>query len=219
MWQRIARRHALVFLASLWLVCTPGQVFAAPLPSPTELMTKIDAVQKDLRSLRADFVQHSRVKLFRQQVSSEGRFLYAKGTPARLRWEYLKPDPSTMLLVGEQATLKMGSRAPQVIDTGKDPTLRAIFAQLKLWLGQGSLRDAEGEYEVKTGGTSDQPALILVPKPDSVLAKVFSRIELHVDGKTMLLRRLLMVEQSGDEKEVIFSKLDRNVELNASQFQ
>ena len=48
-----------------------------------------------------------------------------------------------------------------------------------------------------------------------MLAKVFSRIELHVDGKTMLLRRLLMVEQSGDEKEVIFSKLDRNVELNA----
>ncbi|HND12321.1 MAG TPA: outer membrane lipoprotein carrier protein LolA, partial [Pseudomonadota bacterium] len=92
-------------MASLWLVCTPGLVFAAPLPSPTELMTKIDAVQKDLRSLRADFVQHSRVKLFRQQVSSEGRFLYAKGTPARLRWEYLKPDPSTMLLVGEQATL------------------------------------------------------------------------------------------------------------------
>ncbi len=182
-------------------------------------MNKIDAAQKDLKSLRADFVQHSRVKLFRQQISSEGRFLYVKGTPARLRWEYLRPDPSTMLLIGEQATLKMGTRTPQVIDTGKDPTLRAIFAQLKLWLGQGSLRDAEGEYEVKTGGTTDQPALLLVPKAQSVLSRVFARIELHVDGKTMLLRRLLMVEQSGDEKEVVFGKLERNIELAASQFQ
>ena len=110
---------------------------AAPLPSPTDLMNKIDAVQKDLRSLRADFVQHSRVKLFRQQISSEGRLQYQKGEPAKLRWEYLKPDPSTMLLVGDKAQLKMGQRPPQVIDTGKDPMLRAIFAQLRLWLGQG----------------------------------------------------------------------------------
>lgn len=217
MWQKIAR--SLLIAASLWCLLSPLPAWAAPPLSPTELMNKIDAAQKDLKSLRADFVQHSRVKLFRQQISSEGRFLYVKGTPARLRWEYLRPDPSTMLLIGEQATLKMGTRTPQVIDTGKDPTLRAIFAQLKLWLGQGSLRDAEGEYEVKTGGTTDQPALLLVPKAQSVLSRVFARIELHVDGKTMLLRRLLMVEQSGDEKEVVFGKLERNIELAASQFQ
>ena len=186
---------------------------AAPLLTATELMTRIDAAQKDLHSLRADFVQHSRVKLFRQQISSTGRFLYAKGTPARLRWEYLAPDPSTMLLVGDQARLTIGTRAPQLIDTGKDPTLRAIFAQLRLWLGQGSLRDAEGEYEV------NQPALLVAPKAQSPLSRVFSRIELHVDGKSMLLRRLLMVEQSGDEKEVVFGKIERNIELNPAQFQ
>jgi outer membrane lipoprotein-sorting protein len=66
---------------------------AAPLLTAMELMTRIDAAQKDLHSLRADFVQHSRVKLFRQQISSTGRFLYAKGTPARLRWSTLRPIP------------------------------------------------------------------------------------------------------------------------------
>lgn len=192
---------------------------AAPLPSPIDLMTKIDAVQKDLRSLRADFVQHSRVKLFRQQISSEGRLQYQKGEPAKLRWEYMKPDPSTMLLVGDKAQLKMGQRPPQVIDTGKDPMLRAIFAQLRLWLGQGSLRDAEGEYEISVAGSTEQPALVLVPKAQSPLQRVFSRIELHVDGKTMLLRRLTMIEQTGDEKEIVFGKLERNIEISASQFQ
>jgi len=219
MWQRtvsVKSRSVLVALLFGWF---GSRVEASPLPTPTELMTKIDSAQKDLHSLRADFVQNSRVKLFRQQISSEGRFLYAKGNPARLRWEYLKPDPSTMILVGEQAQLKMGTRAPQLIDTGKDPTLRAIFTQLRLWLGQGSLRDAESEYDVKAGGTVEQPALLLTPKAQSPLSRVFSRIELHVDGKTMLLRRLLMVEQNGDEKEVIFGKLDRNIELPASQFQ
>ena len=90
-----------------------------------------------------------------------------------------------MILVGDQAQLKMGTRAPQLIDTGKDPTLRAIFTQLRLWLGQGSLRDAEREYDVKAGGTVEQPALLLTPKAQSPLSRLFSRIELHVDGKTM----------------------------------
>lgn len=217
MWRRTVNQAAL----AVALLAAPASrpVQAASLPSPIELMTKVDAAQKDLRSLRADFVQHSRVKLFRQQISSEGRLQYQKGDPARLRWEYLKPDPSTMLLVGDKVQLKMGTRPPQVIDTGKDPMLRAIFTQLRLWLGQGSLREAESEYEISVAGSVDQPALVLVPKAQSPLQRVFSRIELHLDGKTMLLRRLMMVEQSGDEKEIIFGKLDRNIEISASQFQ
>ena len=217
MWRRTVNQAALAVAILAAPASRPVQ--AASLPSPIELMTKVDAAQKDLRSLRADFVQHNRVKLFRQQISSEGRLQYQKGDPARLRWEYLKPDPSTMLLVGDKVQLKMGTRPPQVIDTGKDPMLRAIFTQLRLWLGQGSLREAESEYEISVAGSVDQPALVLVPKAQSPLQRVFSRIELHLDGKTMLLRRLMMVEQSGDEKEIIFGKLDRNIEISASQFQ
>lgn len=217
MWRRTVNQAALAVAILVAPASRPAE--AASLPSPIELMTKIDAAQKDLRSLRADFVQHSRVKLFRQQISSEGRLQYQKGDPARLRWEYLKPDPSTMLLVGDKVQLKMGTRPPQIIDTGKDPMLRAIFTQLRLWLGQGSLREAESEYEISVAGSLDQPALVLVPKAQSPLQRVFSRIELHLDGKTMLLRRLMMVEQSGDEKEIIFGKLDRNIEISASQFQ
>jgi outer membrane lipoprotein-sorting protein len=217
MWRRTVSHAALT--VALLLGSSSLAANTAPLPSPTDLMNKIDAAQKDLRSLRADFVQHSRVKLFRQQISSEGRLQYQKGEPAKLRWEYLKPDPSTMLLVGDKAQLKMGQRPPQVIDSGKDPMLRAIFAQLRLWLGQGSLRDAEGEYEITVAGSPEQPALVLAPKAQSPLQRVFSRIELHVDGKTMLLRRLTMVEQTGDEKEIVFGKLERNIEISASQFQ
>ena len=60
---------------------------------------------------------------------------------------------------------------------------------------------------------------MLQPKPSSVLAKTFSRIELHVDGRTAILSRLLLVEQSGDEKEIVFSKLQRNVDIAPSLFE
>ena len=182
-------------------------------------MRRIDAAQADLRTLSADFVQNSRVKLFKQQLSSQGRLLYQRGTPSKLRWEYTRPDTSTMLLIGDRATLRIGSRPPQVFDSARDPTLHAIFTQLQLWLGNGSLASAADEYEIKSGGTAAQPALVLLPKPSSPLSRAFARIELHVDGRTMQLGRLVLVEVSGDEKEVVFSHLQRNAALPATAFQ
>lgn len=218
-------RGLLALCAGLALLAPTGPAprvacaVAAALPTVEQLVARIDTQQKDLRSLRGEFVQHTRVKLFRQQISSEGRMLYVRGTPSKLRWEYLRPDASTLTMIGDVATLRMGTRAPQVFDTAKDPTLRAVFTQLKLWLGQGALAEAQGEYAMSTAGTPDRPALVLVPKPSSVLAKTFSRIELHIDGRTALLARLLLVEQSGDEKEIVFNKIQRNVDIAPSQFE
>lgn len=199
---------------------------AAPAPgSADELMARIDRAQRDLRTLSADFVQLSRVKLFRQELRSEGRLVYDKGggstaaaTPARLRWEYLKPDPSTVILIGERATMRMGTLPPQVFDTGKDPKLRAIFAQLRLWLGQGELASARDQYDISVGGKPGQPALVLAPRAISPLAATFARIELQVDGTNLALVRLLLVERSGDEKEIRFAKILRNPTLDARLF-
>lgn len=197
---------------------------AAP-GSAEELMARIDRAQRDLRTLSADFVQLSRVKLFRQELRSEGRLVYDKGgapttaaTPARLRWEYLKPDPSTVLLIGERATMRMGTLPPQVFDTGKDPKLRAIFAQLRLWLGQGELASARDQYDISLGGKPGQPALVLAPRASSPLAATFARIELQVDGTNLALLRLLLVERSGDEKEIRFAKIQRNPTLDTRLF-
>lgn len=182
-------------------------------------MQRIDKAQADLRTLTAEFVQHSRIKLFKQEISSEGRLFYKRGTPTKLRWEYTRPDPSTMLLIGDKATLRIGTRPPQVFDSAGDPTLNAIFTQLQLWLGNGALASAQGEYVVSSGGTAQKPALILAPRPGAALSKAFARIELHVDGQTMQLARLLLVETSNDEKEVVFTRMQRNLPVPDSAFQ
>jgi outer membrane lipoprotein-sorting protein len=189
--------------------------------SPQELIQRMEAAQRDLRTLSADFVQTSRVKLFKQEMSSSGRMLCER-SPAetRLRWEYLRPDPSTLVLVGGQARLRMGNLPPQVFDTARDPNLRAIFAQLRLWLGAGSFSEAGSEYDLRVGGDPAQkrPALILLPRASSVLGKTFSRVELHLDGQSWQLTRLLLFEQSGDEKEIVFTRVQRNVALPAGSF-
>lgn len=202
---------------------SPGPAAAVSLSAP-ELIQRMEAAQRDLRSLTADFVQTSRVKLFKQEMRSTGRLLYERAAQTRLRWEYLQPDPSTMLMVGDKATLRMGNLPPQVFDTARDPNLRAIFVQLRLWLGAGSFSDASpgsgsaADYDMRVGGAPGRPALVLVPKAGTVLGKTFARVELHLDGRSWQLNRLLLVEQSGDEKEIIFSRVQRNVPIPASIF-
>lgn len=240
-----AAPHRLVASAALalWLgSAAPGVASAAEAgarsleaasasESSSDLIRRLDAANKELKTLSTDFRQTSRVRLFKQEVQAEGRLYYDRGDagkPSRLRWEYLKPDPSTMLIIGDRATLRMGSREPQVFDTGKDPTLRAVFAQLRLWLGQGSFAEADGrEYDMAvspgkaTGGSAAAAslALVLTPRPASPLAKTFSRIELHVDSKSLGLLRIRMEETSGDEKEIEFLRVRRNGPLPARAFE
>lgn len=186
-----------------------------------QLVGRIDQAQRGVRTLRAEFTQRNRVKLFKQELTSRGLLLYERGDGgSRLRWEYVAPDPSTMILAGGKATLLLPGRGPQEFSVAGDSTLRAIFAELELWLGNGSLRraQAQGEYDMSAGGDVKAPVLVLRPREKSPLSRTFSRIEMRLDGKTMLLRGLLLQEQGGDEKDISFTRVDRDVALPPRSF-
>ena len=55
--------------------------------------------------------------------------------------------------------------------------------------------------------------LTLTPKLRAPSARRSARIELRLDGKTWLMKSILLVEKNGDEKEIDFSKLARNAKL------
>jgi outer membrane lipoprotein-sorting protein len=190
-------------------------------PRVDQLIGRIDQAQRGVRTLRAEFTQRNRVKLFKQELTSRGLLLYERGDGgSRLRWEYVAPDPSTMILAGGKATLLLPGRGPQEFSVAGDSTLRAIFAELELWLGNGSLRraQAQGEYDMRASGDSKVPVLVLQPREKSPLSRTFSRIEMRLDGRTMLLKGLLLVERGGDEKDITFTRVDRDAALPPRAF-
>lgn len=196
-----------------------GTAAQAPAGAPADaavesLLQRLRAAQADVRTLAADFTQRNRVKLFRQELTSQGRLIYDKGDPpmrpARLRWEYTAPDPSLLLLIGERAELRAPGQAPRTFDTGRDGTLRAVFDQMGLWLGSGAVQTARRDNTLSVAGTATAPTLVLIPREGTALWRVFARVELRLDGKTLLLRGLLLQERSGDEKEITLSRVQRN---------
>jgi len=203
-------RRALALLA---LVPALAWAEAPPL---ADVVQKVDAAKASVDTLAGDFTQKSRVKLFKQELTAKGRFYFKK--PRQIRWEYTTPDPSVMILDGNKATLSTPGSAPQVFDLDKDATMRAIFDQLLVWLGPGSLAAARGDYDLETAGTAAAPLLRLIPKQASPIAKAFTRIELRLDPKSWLMRSILLVEKNGDEKEIDFGRLQRNVKLPPDAF-
>lgn len=178
-----------------------------------DLGARMETASKDLNTLSGEFSQRNHLKLFKQELRSKGRFYFQR--PRRIRWEYLDPDPSTLILDGNQATLRTPGAAPQNFDLEKDATMRAVFDQLVTWLGPGSLMQAKGDYDI----VADKSTLILTPKPASPVAKAFTRIELRLDPKTLLMHSILLTEKNGDEKEITFTRVNRNAALPKDAFQ
>ncbi len=190
---------------------------AAP-PTVDELLNRIDASAVSIDTLSGEFVQRNRLKLFKQELHSEGRLLFHR--PRQIRWEYLRPDPSTLILDDKLATLSTPGGEAQTFDLERDPTMRIVFDQLLVWLGTGP-KDKDklaADYTLATVEQKGQPTLILTPLPTSTVSKVFSRIELRLDAKTSLLRSLLLIERAGDEKEIVFQKLLKNAKLPGDAF-
>jgi outer membrane lipoprotein carrier protein len=203
--------------AMAWPLALPRAARAAGAPpNVSQLLADLEAASRDVKTLSAEFTQRNHLRLFKQELRSQGRLYFRR--PRQIRWEYLSPDPSLLILDGDKATLTTPGAAPQVFDLTRDATMRMVFDQLLLWLGSRSLRDAEAQYELSAQGTATAPTLVLQPKAGSPVARAFTRIELRVDGKAHLLRGLLLVEKNGDEKEITFTKLERNAALPTDAF-
>ena len=201
-------RAGVLFMGSLL-----GVVARAAEPAP--LLAKIDAASRATQSLSAEFTQKNHMKLFKQELSSRGKLLFH--APRQIRWEYLSPDPSVLVLDGNKAQMRSPGAAPQVFDLDKDATMRAVFDQLLTFVGGGTIANAQSAYTIDAQGKASAPVLVLTPKAGSAIAKSFARIELGFDDKTQV-RSIHLVEQNGDEKDIAFSRVVRNGAVPANAF-
>jgi outer membrane lipoprotein-sorting protein len=213
----VRRAAALAIALALAVPGSGARAAAAAAPTVDQILAQLESSSKDVETLDGEFTQHNRIKLFKKELVSRGRLRFRR--PRQIRWEYLEPDPSTLVLDGQRVTLRMPGTAPQVFDLERDATMRAVFEQLLLWLQPGALGRARDDYALTAGGTAEAPTLTLLPKEGSVMGRAFRRVELRLDGKSWLLRGILLVERNGDEKEIAFTRLLRNAKLPGDSFQ
>jgi outer membrane lipoprotein-sorting protein len=209
------RRAALlvlaVALAAAPALAAPKKAPASqPLPTPAALLEKIEKARAGQTSLVGDFVQRKRLSLFRDEVRSTGRFQLR--SPDSLRWEYLTPDPSVIILRGHTVTVATPGQKPQTHDLRKQGGVKALLDKLLAALGPATLKSATQDFDLKVTGPQ---ALRFTPKGD--LAKHLQSMEMRFDPSWQLAA-LAWREKNGDHTEVVFSGLKRNVKIDDAAF-
>ncbi len=185
----------------LLLLTTPGTGAAAEPPAP----------RAALRSVQANFLQEKHLQILAQPLTSRGVFAFQ--APRSLRWEYLYPV-RTLLLVHNDRIRKLVEQNGSMVD---DPGLAMDSIQLVLeeitnWLA-GRFTDSPAF----DAAFPDERTIVLTPK-DAGLAAVIDRIELRLQGEEGLLESVLITEGPDAFTRLTFSDAVLNRNLAPSLF-
>ena len=82
----------------LFLKVVVATVFLSAAAVPAQDWTSLKEASKNIRSVKADFLQKRTLQILTKPLLSEGKLFFY--TPDSLRWEYLSPLRSVMLQKG-----------------------------------------------------------------------------------------------------------------------
>jgi outer membrane lipoprotein-sorting protein len=187
-----------------------------------QVLTKMDAVGTDLRSMRADILQKKWTAILEEfDEGEEGQFYFLKeGEDVLLRKDIVEPTKNSLVLKeGKVVFYQPSINQAQKYTLGQHGD-KAEF----LLLGFGSDKGAlEETYEISLIGqeTLDENVtyqLELKPKSEKVAA-FFTRIILWVDAGLWVPIQQQLVEPTEDFLLIRFDKIELNPKLGKSAFE
>lgn len=196
----MSRVHHLLPALLLLLLTVPGAWAAEP---PVSRVT--------LRSVQANFLQEKHLQILAQPLTSRGVFAFQ--APRSLRWEYLYPV-HTLLLVHNDSIRKLVEQNGKLVE---DPglamdSINLVLEEIANWLA-GRFTD----NPAFAASFPDSRTIVLTPK-DAGLAAVISRIELRLQNEEGLLESVLITEGPDAFTRLTFSDAVLNRNLAPSLF-
>jgi outer membrane lipoprotein carrier protein len=176
---------------------------AAPATQATaEVLDPLQAQLRQVNSVQADFVEKRNLAMLNHQLTISGRFALQK--PDRLIWIVTAPLRYAIRIEGDEVQQwDEDTNHVDVIHLGGDPAFKSISDQMKAWF-LGDYSALATNYDALLIGRNPL-ALEFVPKPDSMVAKMISKIGLSFEADERYIDTMSVVESSGDTTSVHFS--------------
>jgi len=173
---------------------------------PSKDWTSLNEASRNIRSVKAEFLQKRYLQILTKPLFSEGRlFLYA---PDSLRWEYLSPLRSVMLQKGNTIQIynfSEGVWKPEMAQAVE--ARRMVLAEISQWF-QGRFDESKAFKHVYSPGP---PARVMMV-PGEGINRFIHRIEIVLSVKPGVIDRVEIEESGGSRTSIEF----RNVEINSS---
>jgi outer membrane lipoprotein-sorting protein len=189
-----------VFLSVL---VTTGLLSGAPALSQD--WTSFKEASRNIRSVKADFLQKRTLQILTKPLLSEGKLFFY--TPDSVRWEYLSPLQSVMLQKGSTIQVHNFSEGKWKPEIGQAvEARRMVLAEISRWF-QG--RFDESKVFKHTYSPGPPARIILVPGEG--VNKFIQRIEIVLSVRPGVINRVEIEEPGGSRTSIEF----RNVEINS----
>ena len=213
---------ALAAVASFPAAAAPAKKAADPDAPGLSTSERLDALfarvrteQKTLRSLEASFTQRKESEMLLEPEEAHGHFSYL--APDRVRWEYVEPNPMTVLIDDESMTTwyRDLKRADEI------PVGRHSERALQFMGASGTLETLLDYFRVRATFPRDGASpyrLSLDPRYERI-AKRIEEMEIWIDRERFVPVKLRYVEPGGDVTEYTFSDIELNGEIPPERFE
>ncbi|MDR1124091.1 MAG: outer membrane lipoprotein carrier protein LolA [Elusimicrobiota bacterium] len=192
-------KHFLLFFI---LIFTCAAVRAAEQTVDTAAYAKFAVVQ----TISSDFTIEKRLSIAQKPLISAGHFYFER--PGFLRWEYNKPFAHGIILDGGKALswrggAKAGSKK-EIKDISAEPWAKAVARQVYMFVAM-DVKEISARYNI----APFENGLTLQPKDNSALQAV-EKINLYFNAEGDAVKKVEMLDKSGDSTIIIFSATKLN---------
>ncbi len=201
------RRLLAAFSAAAFLSTAALAGGDAQPPSTADIVAGVESAYRDVHSLRADFVQVTRSPSLGTEEKQKGK-LHLK-RPRMMRMEFTGPDARLVVTDGEKIWIY-------------SPADKQAFLYQDLGTGGGmgvlldDLDKLDEHFDVRRVEDDRRSYVLeLTPKTEAP----FKSLRVEVSRGQYTLKRIVIVDQMGNETELAFSQVKTNVDLPDSEFQ
>jgi len=173
---------------------------------PSQDWASLKEAFRNIRSVKAEFLQKRYLQILTKPLLSEGRFFFYISDS--LRWEYLSPLRNVMLQKGNTIQIynfSEGVWKPEM--TQAIESRRMVLAEISQWF-QGRFDESKAFKHVYSPG----PPARVIMVPGEGINRFIHRIEIVLSVRPGVIDRVEIEEPGGSRTSIEF----RNVEINSS---
>jgi len=174
-----------------------------------KIVQGVEAAYKDVKTLRADFVQVTRSKAMGDETRQRGRVLLKR--PQMMRWTFTQPSGTEFVTDGETMWVWSAAENQVIISKGMSSGGQGMSQLLDDLNRLTELFDVE---VLESKGKGGSVLLGLKPKGDAA----FQSLELRLAKKGYSVQAVTVIDAFGNEVSLTFSSVKNNADIADSKF-
>lgn len=197
----------MILVIGYWLIVIS---LTAQSLSEQKVIQKMVASAEEIKTVQCNFTQTKHMKMLSKEQVSEGKMSCQQ--PDKLRWEYITPQRSTLILNGTDARLLKG----ETDNAGRNRFVGEMARMIMNSVAGKCLTDNKA-FQISAKEMPTEYVATLLPLKKE-MKRFYVKLVLHFDLKQSTVTEIELHEKNGDQTIIELHDIRINDPINARTF-